>query len=246
MSGAANSATVAEARRGIKSSASDSRFAASLRDPEEDVQDSWDLRSGDIFIVSSGILITRIAAKTPRHAYAREESRRTRASAFPDFAARGARDTPFGVPIFQDTARPTPDKRNRPTIRKPYRFHCILNTSAFAMALLIKVLLCCAVVYSALAQDAGDQSPKSRISDQQLNMALSDERYLRRQLKCALGEAPCDPVGRRLKSLAPLVLRGTCPQCTAEETRQIKKVLSHVQRAFPKEWSKIVQQYAGF
>lgn len=45
--------------------------------------------------------------------------------------------------------------------------------------------------------------------------------------------------------LAPLVLRGSCPQCSNEETRQIKKVLSHIQRSFPKEWNRIVQQYAG-
>ncbi|XP_012537280.1 uncharacterized protein LOC105837238 isoform X2 [Monomorium pharaonis] len=89
------------------------------------------------------------------------------------------------------------------------------------------------------------QTGRSRVSDEQLNMALSDKRYLNRQLKCALGEAPCDPVGRRLKSLVPLVLRGHCPQCNPEETRQIKKVLSHIQRSFPKEWNKIIQQYAG-
>lgn len=47
---------------------------------------------------------------------------------------------------------------------------------------------------------AAQQSGRSRVSDEQLNIALSDKRYLNRQLKCALGEAPCDPVGRRLKS----------------------------------------------
>lgn len=38
------------------------------------------------------------------------------------------------------------------------------------------------------------------ISDDQIESTLKDKRYLHRQLKCALGEAPCDPVGRRLKS----------------------------------------------
>lgn len=41
---------------------------------------------------------------------------------------------------------------------------------------------------------------RMEISDAQLEMALKDKRYLLRQLKCTLGEAPCDPVGRRLKS----------------------------------------------
>lgn len=43
-------------------------------------------------------------------------------------------------------------------------------------------------------------TPKSAISDASLDAALQDSRYLTRQLKCALGEAPCDPVGKRLKS----------------------------------------------
>ncbi|XP_018367172.1 PREDICTED: ejaculatory bulb-specific protein 3-like [Trachymyrmex cornetzi] len=117
------------------------------------------------------------------------------------------------------------------------------------MAPAIKILvLACALLATAMATESdseGQQSGRSRVSDEQLNMALSDKRYLNRQLKCALGEAPCDPVGRRLKSLVPLVLRGSCPQCSPEETRQIKKVLSHIQRSFPKEWNRIVQQYAG-
>ncbi|CAD1468762.1 unnamed protein product [Heterotrigona itama] len=115
--------------------------------------------------------------------------------------------------------------------------------SGNSQLLLVICALLVHVVATAETEEA--QAGRSRVSDEQLNTALSDQRYLRRQLKCALGEAPCDPVGRRLKSLAPLVLRGSCPQCSPEETRQIKKVLSHIQRTYPKEWSKIVQQYAG-
>ncbi|XP_017778633.1 PREDICTED: putative odorant-binding protein A10 [Nicrophorus vespilloides] len=92
---------------------------------------------------------------------------------------------------------------------------------------------------------APQATKRPEISEDALEMALSDKRYLMRQLKCALGEAPCDPVGRRLKSLAPLVLRGSCPQCTPMEMRQIQKVLAHVQRNFPNEWSKVINQYAG-
>ncbi|KAI4497096.1 hypothetical protein M0802_007842 [Mischocyttarus mexicanus] len=122
-----------------------------------------------------------------------------------------------------------------------------ISLSAFRLVtwrVKIMLLLACVLICNAQSTEE-DQTGRSRVSEDQLNMALSDQRYLRRQLKCALGEAPCDPVGRRLKSLAPLVLRGSCPQCTPEETHQIKKVLSHIQRSFPKEWSKVVQQYAG-
>ncbi|XP_076236382.1 chemosensory protein 2 isoform X2 [Calliopsis andreniformis] len=115
------------------------------------------------------------------------------------------------------------------------------------MAPTIKLLFvaCTLLVCATAAETEKGEAGRSRVSDEQLNAALSDQRYLRRQLKCALGQAPCDPVGRRLKGLAPLVLRGSCPQCSPEETRQIKKVLSHIQRTYPKEWSRIVQQYAG-
>lgn len=92
---------------------------------------------------------------------------------------------------------------------------------------------------------AGAGGGKSQVSDEALEKALSDKRYLMRQLKCALGEVACDPVGKRLKSLAPFVLRGACPQCTPTESIQIKKTLAHLQRNFPAEWNKLVQTYAG-
>nr|ARW29607.1 chemosensory protein 2 [Corythucha ciliata]AVM86428.1 chemosensory protein [Corythucha ciliata] len=86
---------------------------------------------------------------------------------------------------------------------------------------------------------------RGTVTDEALESALKDKRYLTRQLKCALGEGACDPVGRRLKTYAPLVLRGACPKCTPTEVRQIQQVLSHIQRHYPKEWSKILKQYAG-
>lgn len=46
----------------------------------------------------------------------------------------------------------------------------------------------------------GNATTRPAISDDALEKALTDKRYLQRQLKCALGEAPCDPVGKRLKS----------------------------------------------
>ncbi|GJQ69036.1 hypothetical protein Trydic_g6207 [Trypoxylus dichotomus] len=86
---------------------------------------------------------------------------------------------------------------------------------------------------------------RPQVSEESIDKALKDTRYLMRQLKCAIGEAPCDQVGRRLKSLAPLVLRGACPQCTPAEVKQIQKVLGYVQKNYPREWNKILQQYAG-
>lgn len=52
----------------------------------------------------------------------------------------------------------------------------------------------------AITQAFPQETERPAISDEQLETTLQDKRYLMRQLKCALGEAPCDPVGRRLKS----------------------------------------------
>ncbi|CAH2087492.1 unnamed protein product [Euphydryas editha] len=81
------------------------------------------------------------------------------------------------------------------------------------------------------------------MTDFQLERILADRGTIQRHIKCALGEGPCDPVGIRLRTLAPLVLRGSCPQCSPQETRQIRRTLSYVQRNHPWEWAKIIRQY---
>ncbi|CAK1542192.1 unnamed protein product [Leptosia nina] len=102
------------------------------------------------------------------------------------------------------------------------------------------VILICAMAAICVAE-----TDRPQVSDTALEDALNDKRFIQRQLKCALGEAPCDPIGKRLKTLAPLVLRGACPQCTPQETKQIQRTLSYVQRNFPQQWTKIVRQYSG-
>ncbi|XP_019879877.1 uncharacterized protein LOC109607859 [Aethina tumida] len=108
--------------------------------------------------------------------------------------------------------------------------------------LLVCVFVAASVTLAVSAPQTGQHEP---ISDEAIESTLNDRRYLQRQLKCALGEAPCDPVGRRLKSLAPLVLQGSCPNCTPQEVKQIRKVLSFIQVNYPKEWNKVLQQYSG-
>lgn len=79
-----------------------------------------------------------------------------------------------------------------------------IHIRAIMLQILPLLVLACALlllVGATTAAESGEgQSGRSRVSEDQLNAALSDKRYLARQLKCALGEAPCDPVGRRLKS----------------------------------------------
>ncbi|XP_066145227.1 ejaculatory bulb-specific protein 3-like [Euwallacea fornicatus] len=107
------------------------------------------------------------------------------------------------------------------------------------------LVVCLTLISLAKGYAAAELTTRPAISDEALEKSLTDKRYLQRQLKCALGEAACDPVGRRLKSLAPLVLRGACPQCSDQEKKQIKKVLAYVQVNFPKEWNKMLQTYSS-
>ncbi|KAL1117892.1 hypothetical protein AAG570_004205, partial [Ranatra chinensis] len=57
---------------------------------------------------------------------------------------------------------------------------------------LVLVVVLCGVV-------AAQGGTGGILSDETLETVLNDKRYLTRQLKCALGEGPCDSVGRRLK-----------------------------------------------
>jgi len=46
---------------------------------------------------------------------------------------------------------------------------------------------------------------------------------------------------------APLVLRGMCVKCSQSEIKQIQRVMSHIQKNYPKEYTKILKQYqSGF
>ncbi|XP_043466441.1 putative odorant-binding protein A10 [Leptopilina heterotoma] len=111
------------------------------------------------------------------------------------------------------------------------------------MTLLIKISVMCLAIYAVTAIPLEGQQNKPKISEEDLEIALKDSRYIKKQLTCALENIKCDSVGRRLKSLAPLVLRGSCPQCTQEEATYIRKVLAHVQREYPIEWARLIQKY---
>nr|UMT69263.1 chemosensory protein 11 [Ophraella communa] len=115
----------------------------------------------------------------------------------------------------------------------------------FQPGLILLIVFVSVIVVKAAITEKSSSTERPSISDEALEASLKDKRYLLRQLKCAIGEAACDSVGRRLKSLAPLVLQGSCSQCTPQEQRQIRKVLGYMQVNFPKEWNKILKQYSG-
>jgi len=91
----------------------------------------------------------------------------------------------------------------------------------------------------------GDSQDMSipNVSEDVLDKALGDRRFVQRQLKCATGEGPCDPIGRKIKAHAPLVMRGMCVKCSQTEIKQIQRVMSHIQKNYPKEYAKMLKQY---
>ncbi|XP_015367246.1 PREDICTED: putative odorant-binding protein A10 [Diuraphis noxia] len=101
------------------------------------------------------------------------------------------------------------------------------------------------IVKRATPQVVSTQQDSSlpNVSEDVLEKALSDRRFVLRQLKCATGEGPCDPIGRKIKAHAPLVLRGMCVKCSQSEIKQIQRVMSHIQKNYPKEYTKMLKQY---
>ncbi|KAF7989850.1 hypothetical protein HCN44_008524 [Aphidius gifuensis] len=114
------------------------------------------------------------------------------------------------------------------------------------MGHLFKVLLI-SLAFAVIVMGADDESESrgfsSGVSSGQIEAALKNDRYLKRQLQCALGTQPCDAVGKKLKELAPQVLRNNCVKCTPDELNQIRKVLITIQNRFPKEFGMILRQY---
>ena len=96
--------------------------------------------------------------------------------------------------VYLQVARTLADMRSK---RSAFLFQAVVLRCA--------LLVACLFVVATLGAPEDERRPK--ISDEALERALNDKRYLQRQLKCALGEASCDSVGRRLKSECFVIAR---------------------------------------
>lgn len=107
------------------------------------------------------------------------------------------------------------------------------------------VLLICQVI-KCDDKNRTAKATSSQVSDDTLERAIKDSRYFNRQFSCLTSEGPCDHVGRRLKAVVPLVVRGLgCPKCTQKEEEQMKKVVLYVQRNYPDKWQKLIKKYGS-
>ncbi|CAG7835917.1 unnamed protein product [Allacma fusca] len=75
---------------------------------------------------------------------------------------------------------------------------------------------------------------------------LRDRGYVITLINCVLDKGPCDGHGRHLKRMAPEILRGHCPGCDRASKTNMRRVISHVQRNFPKEWSEVMNRFLRY
>ncbi len=84
---------------------------------------------------------------------------------------------------------------------------------------------------------------KCGAEDAALSARLGDRRFMRRQIDCVLGRAPCDEDGAEILRLAPDILRGVCPApCNRCRRRHIRKAMAVMAQEYPREWSQIIKE----
>lgn len=113
----------------------------------------------------------------------------------------------------------------------------------FLLSLLVLVICCVSCsgaegFFSRLKR----QIPTSSIA---VDAALRNPRFMRRQINCLLNESSCDSIGRSLKQMTPSLIRGQCPGCSQQQFQQAMRVMNHVSRQYPAEYSRIYSTYAG-
>jgi len=79
-----------------------------------------------------------------------------------------------------------------------------------------------------------------------IDKVMSDKGFVRSLINCVLDKGPCDGQGRQLRLMAPEIVRGQCPGCSRKVHQQIRRVISHVQRNFPHEWSEVTRRFLQY
>ncbi|ODN03807.1 Ejaculatory bulb-specific protein 3 [Orchesella cincta] len=93
---------------------------------------------------------------------------------------------------------------------------------------------------------SGPRSPRSILQNFAVDRMLKDKGFVRSIINCVLDKGPCESNGRKLRLMAPEILRGQCPGCSRTVHNQIRKVISHVQRNFPVEWSEVTRRFMSY
>ncbi|KAK9707896.1 Insect pheromone-binding family, A10/OS-D [Popillia japonica] len=68
--------------------------------------------------------------------------------------------------------------------------------------------------------------------------------FIEKQLLCALDKAPCDALGRQIRTVLPEIIQKQCRQCSAEQLAYANIVTKYIQTNFPQAWGALVQKYS--
>ncbi|CAB3376012.1 Hypothetical predicted protein [Cloeon dipterum] len=82
--------------------------------------------------------------------------------------------------------------------------------------------------------------------DSALLRLVDDDCFLCKQLKCITLEEPCTHfLGETFKSVAPLVLKNNCKNCSPTEQDLVRITTLYISQHFPNEWKKILELYTS-
>ncbi|OXA64659.1 ejaculatory bulb-specific protein 3 [Folsomia candida] len=108
------------------------------------------------------------------------------------------------------------------------------------------VLLGMISLWSTTAAENSFRTKRNALQNFAIERALKDKGFVRQLINCVLDRGPCDGHGRQLRLMAPEIVRGQCPGCSKKLHGQIRRVISHVQRNFPQEWSEVVRRFLQY
>ncbi|XP_017779624.1 PREDICTED: uncharacterized protein LOC108564934 [Nicrophorus vespilloides] len=71
-------------------------------------------------------------------------------------------------------------------------------------------------------------------------------RYIEKQLLCALDEAPCDAWGQQIKAALPEIIGRGCQNCDRVQLNNVKRITRFVQSRYPEIWASLVDKYSNY
>ncbi|XP_033230993.1 ejaculatory bulb-specific protein 3-like [Belonocnema kinseyi] len=78
---------------------------------------------------------------------------------------------------------------------------------------------------------------------QEIDDLLKDEVYVQSQIDCVLNRRTCDKMGNEIKALIPEAIKNNCRRCTPTQAMQSKKIITHMQKHYPREFRQVIQSY---
>ncbi|XP_049831635.1 putative odorant-binding protein A10 [Schistocerca gregaria] len=142
-----------------------------------------------------------------------------------------------------------------PSRDTPAGARAAVHTMPLPASLLVVLLLC--VSLGPRAASGRPQAPPpqpvsphvlaaaSRGSTHHLARVLSDDGFVRRQLDCVLGDAPCDAIGRNLKRVIPEVVLNECRRCSPQQAASAMHLMDFLDSRHPGVWQAVREKYSS-